>query len=273
MRWQNGIRDSLSARAFAFLAVVTACWIGAPLASANQIQFTAEGLINSSTMDAFQAGQSITISFVYDSSGSPQLIYQQQQGFYVDHINSLSVNSGSYSSSYSTGNFGLIDKQNNLANILDGIFFQFSANQAIYQTVNPKPQAVTLASVNSNSLNQTFSDLQLSLQGLSTTIWNDFALPTSYNLAQFDANQVIAMTFSNGQFQAGFSNLVIQDVTQGSPTPEPGTPLLLLPAIVLLSITRGARVRPAGRQPAACHPRCQPFDADKGFVSSCVLPI
>jgi hypothetical protein len=77
--------------------------------------------------------------------------------------------SGSYSSSYSTGNFGLIDKQNDLANILDGIFFQFSANQATCQTVNPKPQAVTLASVNSNSLNQTFSDLQLSLQGLSTT--------------------------------------------------------------------------------------------------------
>lgn len=232
----------MNTRTVVFLTALAACAISAPLASANQIQFTADGVINSSNMFAFQVGQSITVTFVYDSSGSPQLI-SNQQAFFIDHFSSLSVVSGSYNSSYSTGTFGQIDMQDNLANLLDGIGFQFSANQGTYQFTNPKPQTVSLASVNSNSMNQTFSDLQLSLQGIPDTIWSGYTLPTSYNLAQFNANQVMQMTFSNGSFQAGFSSLVIQDVTAGAAAPEPGTLLLVLPAIALFWTIRGKRNR------------------------------
>jgi hypothetical protein len=230
----------VNTRHFAFLTALAGCLISAPLANANQIQFTATGQINSSNMAAFQVGQSLTVGFVYESSGSPQLIYQNQQAFFIDQFSSVSVSSGSYNSSYAIGTFGQIDKQNNLVNLLDGIGFQFSANQGTYQFTNPKPQTVSLASVNSNSMNQTFVDLQLSLQGIPDTIWNDFALPTTYNLAQFNSNQVMMMTFSNGQFQAGFSNLVIQDLSAASPAPEPGALVLLLPAVAL-PILRRAR--------------------------------
>ncbi len=230
----------MNVRTFAFLATFTACMIAAPLASANQIQFTAEGVINSTNMSAFQFGQSITITFVYESDGGPQLILNNT-AFYNDHLSYLSVTSGGYSSSYSTGTFGQINKQNNLLNFLDGIGFQFAASSDTYSFTHP--HAVSLAGVNSNSMNQTFADLQLSLQATPPTVWNDYVLPTSYDLTQFPTNQVIQMHFSNGGFQAGFTHLVIQDVTNGPSAPEPGTLLLLPPAIALLVSFRKAVLR------------------------------
>ena len=77
-----------------------------PAASAALIQMTFNGTINASNMvDAFPVGQGMTVTLTYESSGSPQLI-SNQQAFYVDHFTSLRIVSGGYDSTDSTGPFG-----------------------------------------------------------------------------------------------------------------------------------------------------------------------
>ena len=112
-----------------------------PLAHANVIQVTLSGNITCSNMTtAFPAGQLLTMTFTYESSGLPQLI-SFGQAIYVDHVLSLSVVSGGYSSSYSAAAFGQMYRT------AAGMSFEFLRNPAGHQFTNPKPHGVQMATV------------------------------------------------------------------------------------------------------------------------------
>lgn len=218
-------------RAFPVLAVALAA-LAAPLASADVIELKITGPIQFSNMSAFPVGQSMSVTFRYESAGSPQFV-SNNQAFYVDHWSYFRIQSGGYDSTDSTGTFGQINKYNNLAST-DGIQFQVASNSATYQYTNPKPQAVQMASVLSNSVNQTFDNIFINFAANNGAVWNDFTLPTTYNFAQFDQTINMLFGFSGGSFQVGQTTLL--EYTNLS-IPAPGA-AAILPAAMLLAARR-----------------------------------
>jgi hypothetical protein len=214
-------------KTFAF-ALVLAC---APAAFADIIQLTFSGPIAFSNMTAFPVNQTVTVTFAYQSAGAQQFV-GSQQAFYIDHLLTFNLASGSYNSSDNSGPYGQIDKYDNLANT-DGISFQVAANPLTYQYTNPKPQGIQLAPVFSNAISQTFDTLSVNLASNSNAVWNDYTLPTSYNFASFDQTQNVGISFSNGSFQARFTSLTAQNLTAAAPAPEPGTLGLLGLGVVI----------------------------------------
>lgn len=185
-----------------------------PAASGAMIEITATGLIDSSNLAAFPIGQSATVTLVYESAGSQQLT-SNQQAFYVDHIRSIAISSGAWNTSDS-GAFGQINKYDNLVNT-DGIAFQVAAIQPTYQFTNPKPQTVSLADINGS----VFGNLIMNFASFSNAVWTGYALPTSYDFAQFNQTQNALVQFNNGGFSIGWSNVSAREV------PAPGSVALV----------------------------------------------
>ncbi|MFO0830953.1 MAG: hypothetical protein U0637_03810 [Phycisphaerales bacterium] len=190
----------------------------ASTARADVVQMTFTGPIQFSNMSAFPAGQLMTVTFTYESSGAPQFI-ANQQAFYVDHMLSISVQSGSYAAS-DAGGFGQIDKYDNLGNT-DGIQYQVAALQPTYQYTNPKPQTVQFPNVLSNSISQSFQNLIVNYASPSSAVWSDYTLPTTYNDALFNGTRNMLFGFSDGSFQVGNMTVTSQIV------PAPGALALL----------------------------------------------
>lgn len=234
---------SLHNRTTISLAIVCALTGVAPAASANPIQMTFNGAITASNMTAFAVNQQLAVSFIYEASGLPQFI-SNQQAFYVDHFSSLTLTSGAYNSTDSTGPFGQIDKYDSLANT-DGISYEFWTNPLFHQYTNPKPHGVQMASVFSNSVTQTFAGARVNLAGSSNSVWTDYSLPTTYDFSEFDANKSMLVYFSGGSFMAGISSLVVTDLT-ATTVPEPETYAMMLAGLGLLGFS--ARRRKAKMQ-------------------------
>lgn len=186
----------------------------APDSHASIIRITATGSVTASNMGAFAVGQSMTMVLEYETNGGPQFI-ANQQAFYVDHMTSISFSSGSWNTSAS-GAFGQIDKYDNLGNT-DGIQFQVAANPATYQYTNPKPHTVNLASIGGS----VFDNAILNFASFSNSIWNDYALPTSYNFADFNQVQNGIFAFSDGSFMIGWGAVHAEVV------PAPGVAAML----------------------------------------------
>jgi hypothetical protein len=201
-------------------------------ATAGIIQMTFSGSINSSNMTAFPVNQLMTATFTYESTGSYQFV-ANNQAFYVDHLLSLSLDSGGYHTSY-TVQFGQINKYDNLSNF-DGISFQAATNPATYQYTNPRPQAIQLASVLSNNVTQAFDNIIINLGSNSNSVWSDYLLPVTYNFASFDQTKNMLFGFSGGSFSVGNTTLLVSDLTN---SPEPGTMGLFVLAGVAATLLR-----------------------------------
>ncbi len=185
----------------------------APLASANLIQVKATGNIRGTSLKtAFPDGQLVTLTFTFESSGLPQFTGgdtpgrpTDRAGFYVDHILSLSLVSGSYNSSYSAAPFG------QLAKGVQSIALDFRSDGSLYPYTNPKPQGMKLASVVDSGVTQTFVSGSFSLSSISP-VWNDYNLPVTYKLPGLIYSTIV-LYFNGGAFSATNGTVVVTDLT------------------------------------------------------------
>ncbi len=200
------------------IAAVLVSLAAAGSASADLIQITASGPINASNMTAFPVGQSVMLTFTYESAGAPQLV-SNQQAFHVDHWRSIHIVSGAWDTQDNDA-FGQINKYDGLGGT-DGIQFQAAANQATYQFTNPKPQAVQLSNVFSNNLSQAFDNMYCNFAANNNAVWSDYTLPTTYDFSLFNQTKNMSFAFSNGSFQVGITNVTSQVL------PAPGSVALL----------------------------------------------
>jgi uncharacterized protein (TIGR03437 family) len=185
----------------------------APLASPNVIQVKASGTIRGTNLKtAFPDGQLVTVTFTFESGGLPQFTGgdtpghpNERAGFYVDHVLSLSLVSGSYNSSYNAAPFG------QLAKGIQSIAMDFRSNGSLSPFTNPKPQGIKLASVVDGGVTQTFVSGSFSLSSISP-VWNDYNLPVTYNLPGLIYNTIV-LYFSGGAFSATNGTVVVTDLT------------------------------------------------------------
>jgi MYXO-CTERM domain-containing protein len=190
----------------------------ASLASADTIQLTLTGTVNSSNLTAVSAGQAVTITLTYDSSVATQSV-QNHQGFFADAMTSISIDAGpNYSSSYS-GLFGQIDQYDNLGNT-DGIQFEAAASPSTYQYSSA--HGVSLSPIVSGSSTGAFSYALINLGSNGQALWSGYALPTSYTFSDFDQTRNFGFAFNIGSFGGGFTQLSAVNLTT-SATPEPST--------------------------------------------------
>lgn len=212
------------------LAFTASLAVSATLA-ASQIQVQLGGTIESSNTPLFPIGQNLSVSFIFESSSSPQFI-ASSQAFYVNQLLSVTLTSGSYSSTVS-GPFGQINLYN-FSNT-DGIQFQFAREQATYQFTNPKPNGVLFAAPAGGV---TIDNIFLNLASSNPNLYSTFNLPTSFNFADFDSTRNFGISLNNGSFGGGWTSL------SSSVVPEPGTVQLLLAGAAGL-VAWGARRRRA----------------------------
>lgn len=187
------------------------------VANAGTVHLTLNGQVDFSNISSVSVGQHVAIVITYDSNAVPQYV-QNQQGIYGNAMSSISVDVGSYHTSYSAGMFGQIDKYDNLSGF-DGIQFQAAANPATYQYASAS--AVSLAAIQQGQILSPFDYLIINLARNSGDLWSGYALPASYNFADFDQTVNFGFAFQNGSFGGGFTNLLVSDGVTG--TPEPGT--------------------------------------------------
>jgi hypothetical protein len=204
-------------------------------ASADTIQLTVTGSVNSTNLAAISFGQQVTVTLDYDSTAVTQSI-QSNQGFFLDAITSFSVDVGGYHSSYS-GMFGQIDQMNNLGNS-DGLQFEVAANPATYQYGSA--HGVSLDPLTSGGLPRAFDYAFLNLASSSSALWSAYGLPTTYTLSEFDTTHNLSFQFSSGGFSAGLTSLT---VTNLSTAPEPGTWILAGVSLIGLAGWRRKRAR------------------------------
>ena len=148
----------------------------APLATPNVIQVKATGSIRGTSLKtAFPDGQSVALTFTFESSGLPQItgVYRtgysdNTQAFYVDKVLSISVVSGSYNSSYNAAPFG------QLAKSTQDIGLEFRSDGASYKFTNPKPRGVQMATVVDGGVTQTFVSGVFHLESISR-VWSDYS--------------------------------------------------------------------------------------------------
>jgi hypothetical protein len=188
----------------------------APAAHADIIELTLSGPISSSNNPNLPIGQTATFTLRYDSSYTPGLI-SNRQAFYADALTYLRISSGSYDSSFS-GNFGQIDKYDNLSNF-DGIQFSARSSSAAYQFLSASPAAFpTLGG-------QTLDWIYINLASNSSSLWSDYTLPTSYNFPAFD--QTINMNIGLSGSSLSVGNTTLLSATNLSAVPEPASLTLL----------------------------------------------
>lgn len=192
--------------------------MSAATADAALIRMTMQVNVTSSNMGAFPIGQAFSMVWTYESSGSPQFI-ANRQAFYVDHFRSISITCGAWTASDS-GAFGQINKYDNLSGF-DGIQFQVAAVPGTYQFTNPKPDTVSFANAPNGDA---FSNMFINYGANNSNVWNNYALPESYNFVAFDQTINFNFSFTNGGFSGGFTNM------QAEVIPSPASAGLLVVA-------------------------------------------
>jgi hypothetical protein len=217
---------------------------------ASSIKLTMSGAITSSNMSAFAVGQLASVSIIYESSSSYQSL-ASSQAFFVNAMTSLSFTSGAYSGTHSTDPFGVINKYNNIwipPQPWDGISFAAFSNAGNY-TFTTGANTVSMPSVYSNATTQTFGGIVVNLEADHPTVWNDWTLPETIALSEFNANHSMQFGFSGGSFMAGITSLTVENLSTppASSVPEAG-PSALFVLIGLGTLTR--LHRPMHRRPA-----------------------
>lgn len=231
-----------------------------PPSLAVPIQLTMSGAISASNMTAFGVGQLATVSLVYESDASSQSL-MSQQAFYVNAINEVTFTSGGYSGTDNTDPFGVINKYNNLQPWFsptpwDGISFAMFHNAGNYTFVSGA-NTVDLPSVFSNGVTQQFEGIRVNLEANYGTVWNDWALPETLILSDFNVNQSMLFYFSGGSFMTGMRSMSVKVLPTDTPTgndnngptvPDTGaTGLLLFAGLgALAGVRRGFSTRQHG---------------------------
>lgn len=221
-------------------------------AFAVPVTLTMSGAIDFSNMTAFGVGQNISVSLVYESS-TPYQSLMTQQAFFVNAITSVSITSGAYSGTYNTAPFGVINKYNDLqpwfaTQPWDGITFAAFNNGGNY-TFTTGANTLTLPSVYSNAVTQTFEGLRVNFEADHPTVWNDWVLPSGLTYSEFNVNHSMLFYFSGGSFQVGTITLSVQTgennpTGPGSSVPDAAsTAVLMAGALGMLAVLR----RPVAR--------------------------
>lgn len=217
---------------------------------ATPIKLTMTGAITASNMTAFSVGQQASVSLVYESSSSYQSL-MQQQAFYVNAMTSISFTSGGYAGTDNTDPFGVINKYNDLpvwwqTDPWDGISFAAFSNAGNY-TFTTGANTISLPSVFSNGVTQSFEGIRVNLEASYSTLWTDWSLPENLVISHFNANQSMLFGFSGGSFMTGISSLQVEvlspePVGGNNPVPDAGsTALLTLGGLAGLAGLRGRR--------------------------------
>ena len=205
-------RKSLVSNILLLSAVLVSSAVAVP------IQLTVSGAIQFSNMGAFPVGQQATVSLVYESS-TPYQSLQQQQAFFVNAITSLTFTSGAYSGTDNTDPFGVINKYNDLqpwfaTQPWDGISFAAFSNAGNY-TFTTGANTLSLPSVISNAVSQTFEGVRINFEADHPTVWNDWSLPLTLDYSEFNATHNMLFGFSGGSFQVGISSVQAQVLQTG----------------------------------------------------------
>ncbi len=209
----------------AALALLPASPAGAAL-----IQLTLNGTISSSNYSLFPNGQAFSISVVYDSVQTQQVI-SNNQAFYVNTYQSASIVSGSYSSTI-TGSFGQGVVYDNLASN-DGYNGSLQRTSAGYTNTNPKPNPAVFAPL---AAGEFIEGAGFALGSSNTSLFSSYAIPTTWNLADYDSTKTFTISTTNHSFGGGISSISAVTV------PEPATVAsLLVGGVVSLGLRRRAR--------------------------------